>query len=363
MCDSSLAGDYFRNLADGLTREGVRVTLVELGNGVAPPWLADMPNVTYLTLGAKSKIAYLLSARRLASYLKNENVDILHTHLFYSGLIGVLTKLLQKRALVVLMRHHTSIVRMLGSGLHVAGDKWMAKRADRLLTVSQAAKSYMLDVDGIRRNDIEVVYLGFDFQKLAPNAEDRFRVRREFGFADDDLVLGYVANFAPGKGHLQMIQALEQVSAELPKSRILFVGRGDSANIIAAATGFSRGKITVAGWRDDVSACLNAMDIFVQPSMSEAFSQVLIEAMGVGLPVLATDVGGAREVVRSGVNGILIEPNNVQAIADGVRHLNRDAVLRRELAEAGRATVRERFTAAKMVERHLSLYKNWIVKN
>ena len=65
----------------------------------------------------------------------------------------------------------------------------------------------MFEVDKIRRDEIEVVYLGFDFEKLSPNAEDRRRVRAKFGFANDDLVIGYVANFAGGKGHIQLIDA------------------------------------------------------------------------------------------------------------------------------------------------------------
>ncbi len=362
-CDSSLEGDYFRNIAAGLTRKGVRVSLVELGQGTSPTWLSDNPGVTYFCLGAAGKLQYPVAVRRLVRFLKDENVDILHTHLFYSGLIGVLTKWLRSKTIVALMRHHTSVVRMLGSRFHVAADKWMAKKADHVLTVSHAAQAYMIDIDHIKRDDIQVVHLGFDFQKLSPNTEDRMRVRTEFGFAENDFVIGYVANFARGKGHVQLIDAFAKIAGEIPQARLFFAGRGNSDDARSATAGIPSDKITFAGWRRDIPACLNAMDLFVQPSLSEAFSQVLIEAMGVGLPVIATDVGGAGEVIENDKNGILIKPDDPAAIHREVARLYHNKPLRDAIAEAGMKSVRENFTAEQMVETQFALYKSWIDKS
>lgn len=359
--DSSVAGDYFRNIAIGLTRKGVRVSLVELGPGDEPIWISEIPSTSYFCLDASSKLQYPMAALRLAGFLKDEGVDILHTHLFFSGLIGVLAKRLHRKTIVALMRHHTSIVRMLGSRLHIAADKWMAERADHVLTVSEAARVYMRDVDGIKRN-IDVVYLGFDFARLSPNAEDRKRVRREFGFADDDFVIGYVANFASGKGHIQLIEAFEKITDKIPNARLLLVGRGELSEVRAAAAKFPEGKILFAGWRNDVSASLNAMDVFVQPSLSEAFSQVLIEAMGVGLPVVATDVGGANEVINTEMNGILINPDDINAISREIIRLFDDKLFRNKIASHGMLTVRKRFTADQMVDTQYELYKRWALK-
>ncbi len=362
ICDSSLEGDYFRNMAIGLTRKGVRVSLVQLGPGAAPTWLADQPGIKYFSLNARGKTQYPAALLRLSWFLRQEKVDILHTHLFFSGVLGVLVKRLFRKPVVAVMRHHTSVVRMLGSRIHVAADKWMAENADRVLTVSEAARRYMIETDGIDRSDIEVVHLGFDFEKLSSNADDRDRIRREFGIKDDDFVIGYVANFARGKGHIQLLDAFAEILTEIPKAKLFFAGRGNRDAVDAAADRFSLGQIIFAGWRTDVAACLNAMDLFVQPSLSEAFSQVLIEAMGVGLPVIATDVGGAAEVIDNGVNGILIEPDNAQTISDKVRRLFYDERLRTKLAAAGRLSVREKFAAEQMVEKQFALYQDWLAK-
>lgn len=303
-----------------------------------------------------------MAVRRLSRFLKDEDVDILHTHLFFSGLIGVLAKRLQRKTIVALMRHHTSVVRMLGSRFHIAADKWMAEQADHVMTVSQAARCYMIDVDGINRKDIEVVYLGFDFKKMSPNAEDRARIRREFGFTADDLVIGYVGNFAKGKGHIQLIEAFAKIVNDVSQAKLFFVGREMLNEVKDAASRFPDGKIVFAGWRDDVSACLNAMDIFVQPSLSEAFSQVLVEAMGIGLPVIATDVGGAAEVIEEGVNGLLVAPKDPSAIRDKVVELWRNVELRKRIGAVARKSVCERFAIEQLIDRHLELYERWMVE-
>jgi glycosyltransferase involved in cell wall biosynthesis len=359
ICDSSLQGDYFRNVASGLTRKGVRLSLVELGPGQPPTWLREFPGVSYTSLGASSKMQYPFAVRRLAGFLRDEKVDILHTHLFYSGLIGVLTKSLGSKSVVALMRHHTSVVRMLGSPVHVALDRWMANRAYRMLTVSEAARRYMHEVDGIRR-DIDVVHLGFDYETLAPDTAARKAVREELKFGESDFVIGYLANFARGKGHEQLLAAFEKILAEVPNARLVFAGRGELPEVTAAANRLPPGKVVFAGWRSDVAAFLNALDVFVQPSLSEAFSQVIMEAMGVGLPVVATNVGGAGEVIESGRNAVLIEPGDVDALAAAVIDLARDPNRRKRLGIVARETVTAKFGADRMVDRHMELYEQWL---
>jgi glycosyltransferase involved in cell wall biosynthesis len=362
-CETSVGGFYFRNIAKGLTEKGVTVSLLELGPHNPPEWLSEIDGVKYFNLGVTRKWQYPLAVMRLARLLRREKIDILHSHLFYAGLIAVLVKGVTRRRIVALMRHHTSVVRMLGSRAHVALDRWMSERADHVVTVSEAAKKYMVETDRIRRDDIDVVYLGFDFEMFSPDEAARKRVRDEFGFAPNELVIGYIANFAPGKGHAQLVEAFSKILSESPSAKLFLVGRGDDSEARAAVARYGVAeRLTFAGWRTDVAACLNATDIFVQPSLSEAFSQVLIEAMGVGLPVIATNVGGAGEVVTEGQTGILIEPDRPEAISESILDLYNNPEKRRAIAEAGMSLVRQRFTAIHMVDRQYELYEKWLGK-
>ncbi|MGI8469850.1 MAG: glycosyltransferase [Pyrinomonadaceae bacterium] len=362
-CEYSVESAYFENLTKGLIAKGVKISLLELGAHKPPKWLANVPEAEYFSLGIVGKSQYPRAVWRLAKFLKREKIDILQTHLYYAGLIGVLAKRLYRQTIIAMTRHHTSIVRMLGKEYHLVLEKWMSENADYVIAVSEATRNYMMQVDQIRGNHIEIAYIGFDFEKLKPNKTDRAKIRAEFGFGENDFVIGYVASFAQGKGHLQIIEAFSKIVKEIPEARLFFVGTGNSAEANAAVEKFSlREKIIFAGWRDDAPACMNAMDLFVQPSLSEAFSQVLIEAMGVGLPVIATDVGGANEVIADGKNGFLIKPNDAESIYRKTVELYRSKELRDKIAIAGQANVRKRFGVERMIERYVGLYQNWYEK-
>lgn len=360
ICDGSVAGRYFRNIAEGFAARGVELTLVELRTGVEPDWLRSIDGVDYVSLRSDGKLQLPRAVRDLAALLNERKADILHTHLFYSGIVGVIAGRRAKHTTTVMMRHHTGVVRMLGSPIHVRADRWMAENADHVVTVSNAARRYMTDFDGIRRDDIEVVYLGFDFDRLAADAELRRQSRSEFRFADDDIVIGYVANFASGKGHVHLLNAFSELKRTVPNAKLILSGSGRLQEVDDAIGRLALGRrIILTGWRDDVRDVYNAMDVFVQPSLSEAFSQVLIEAMGCGLPVIATRVGGADEVIESGVNGVLIEPDSPEAIHTALIEMIGDRQTMAEIAERGRESVRSRFPVETMIERHLELYERW----
>lgn len=359
-CDLTFEGEFFRLMITGLVKRGVRVSLIELAPGKPPTWIAEVPEVSYRSLNVTNKLQYPNAVRQVAQFIKAEKVDLLHTHLYFAGLLGAMTKWLQNRAPVAVMRHHSSVVQMLGWGIHIWADKWMAEKADHLITVSEGARRYITDVDRIGRDDIEVVYIGFDFDKVAPNADTRAEIRAEFGFDDRDLVIGYVSTLIPAKGHLQLIEAFKGIIKEVPSAKLMFVGGGEYESVNVAATELPPGSIVFTGFRDDIPACLNAMDIFVQPSLSEAFSRVIVEAMGTGLPVIATRVGGADEVINSGENGILVPADDIDPLIRETVRLYRDPELRNTVAENGLASVRERFTADRMVDKLMMLYSRWV---
>jgi len=362
-CESNVDGHYFKNISKGLIEKGVEVSMLELGSHKPPKWLKEIPEVKYFNLGVTKRWQYPLAVVRLAKLLRREKIDILQTHLYYAGLIGVLAKRLAKKTIVALTRHHTSVVKDLGTRYHVRLDKWMTEQADFAVGVSEATKRYMIDVDGIRGDHIEIAYLGFDFENLDVDALERIRVREELGLSGNDFVVGYVGNFAPRKGHLQLIEAFVEISKHIPEAKILFVGTGNLAEVDEAVEKYDlQEKVIFAGWRDDVAPCLSAMEVFVQPSLSEAFSQVLIEAMGARLPVIATDVGGAREVIENGKNAILIEANDINAIVENVLRLYEQKDLREKLAFTGKESVRTRFTVENLVDRQFELYQDWLNK-
>ena len=145
---------------------------------------------------------------------------------------------------------------------------------------------------------------------------------------------------------------------DIPEIRVLLLGTGDRALVEAMVDELGlRERVILAGYRNDAPACMSAMDLIVHPSLSEAFCQVLIEAMATGTALVSTDVGGAAEVITQGETGILVPPANADAIAQAVLSLYRNPEQRRQMASAGQASVRQRFTVPRMVVQQIECYQ------
>jgi glycosyltransferase involved in cell wall biosynthesis len=118
-----------------------------------------------------------------------------------------------------------------------------------------------------------------------------------------------------------------------------------------------RERVVFTGHRRDVAACMRAFDVLVHPTLSEAFGQVLVEAMSVGTPVIATRIGGISEIIDDGRDGILIEPRDADALAAAILDLHERPSRRRELGVEGSARARSHFSATRMVDEQLASYR------
>jgi len=168
-----------------------------------------------------------------------------------------------------------------------------------------------------------------------------------------------VANLIPYKGHAELIRAAKQVITTIPESRFLLVGedRGilkDLENQVNAM-GISE-RVMFLGQRNDIPQLLAASDLSVLASHEEGFSNVVLESMAAGLPVIATDVGGNREAVLDGVTGWLVPPGDPAAMAEKIILTLRDLSVAKIQGDRGRMRVKQQFTVEQMVDAHLKLY-------
>lgn len=351
-----LAGQYFVNLAKEMPAHGIQLVFVSLSREEKPAWLKEYQNVKFFNLGVKSRLDYPLAIFRLARILQKESIEILQTHSFDGGYVGILAAKLAKVPKIIITRHHSDLIHRIGMNYHIALDRWMARKADKVIAVSHAARKFMIEHDHINADKIEAIHLGFDFKRLSPGECESQGISEEFDL-NGKFVIGCVASFQKIKGIHYLLDALSKLTADIPNIRLLLVGSGDRTEINQQINELNLGAYVVfAGYRQDVPACIKAMDIVVHPSLSEAFCQVLIETMGVGTALIATDVGGAQEVIIDGENGILIPPQDAQAIIEGVLKLYRNPALRECLATEGQKSVRRRFTVERMLAEQLECY-------
>jgi glycosyltransferase involved in cell wall biosynthesis len=361
---TALNGHYFRTMARGLSAEGAGVKLVSLGEVAPPPWWpGDLDGVDYLALGCPSRYRYPWAVLRLARLLRRWRIDVLQTHLFDGAMVGIPAARLARVPLLIVTRHHYDQHWRLSRRLHVRVDRLMARLADRVIVPSRAVRELMVSREGGDGSRIQVIHHGLDSDEFAAEAEGR-DIREELGLGDA-FVVGCVGRLDAGKGLAHLLAAAGRLQPEIADLRVLIVGaHPDPANrqaiLLEARRLELEDRVVLTGQRGDVAACMAAMDVLAHPSLSEALGQVLIEAMAVGLPVVASDVGGIPEVVRAGQTGLLVPPGDPVALADAIMTLYRDPALRGRYAAEGRSVARRRFSAERMVAEHLDCYRRWL---
>jgi glycosyltransferase involved in cell wall biosynthesis len=185
-------------------------------------------------------------------------------------------------------------------------------------------------------------------------------LRSEFGFTSDDLVIGNIGRIGVQKGHSYLIEAVNIVRRELPNVKLLIVGTPEpdgtyeKLRSMVAQLGL-KAHVVFTGYRDDIGSVLVTIDIFALPSLWEGFGLVLLEAMSMKKPIIASCVDSIPEIVQDGVQGILVPPRDVEALAQAILYLARSPELRTRMGTAGSRRV-EQFSVQRMVDETVKLY-------
>jgi len=185
---------------------------------------------------------------------------------------------------------------------------------------------------------------------------------KSLGLHRNDFVIGSVGRIAPIKGHKYLIQAAEKVIKEVANAKFLIVGDGpirDEMEELSVRLGLDE-RVIFTGMREDVPEVLSIMDVFVLPSINEGMGRALVEAMAMGLPCVASSVGGVPEVVTDGETGLLVPAEDPSALAEAIIRLAKDKKLAQKIAKAGQRKARSDFGAKTMVDRISAVYRNFI---
>jgi glycosyltransferase involved in cell wall biosynthesis len=219
---------------------------------------------------------------------------------------------------------------------------------------------------------VDVVHNPVDLARFDPDATDRVHARARLGQAGGrDLLLGVVGQLSPWKGQDTAIEALGLLCGDGVDAHLLLVG---SAKFVARSTRFDNNdyvarlqalvaragledRVSWLGEREDVPEIIRALDVLLLPSWEEPFGRAVIEAMAMGVPVVATDVGGPREIMQDGREGYLREPRNAPAWAHAVRLLSDSPALAREMGRAGRQRAERSFTVQQHATSVLAVYE------
>ena len=231
--------------------------------------------------------------------------------------------------------------------------------ADRLFCVSQELKEYHCRELGWGANKFEVIPNGVDIEQFRPDAQARAEVRAKLGAGPKTIVVGTAGRLDPVKDHSTLFRAVGSALEKKLDLRLVIVGegtlRGVLENELASKPDLAR-RTTFTGDVGNVAHWLNGLDVFVLPSLSEGMSNTLLEAMAVGLPPVATAVGGNTEVVEDGRSGLLVRPKQAERICRYLLQLASEDEWRRRLGENARRRAVTQYSLGRMLGRYADLY-------
>lgn len=243
-----------------------------------------------------------------------------------------------------------------------AFSKWKYHQVDCFVAASNAIRD-MLIGNGIDRARIVTVHEGIDLHRV--QVEPAANIHAEFWLPTHAPIVGAVAALTQEKGHKYLIDAAALVVREVPDARFVILGEGDLRQALERQVRELHldKHVVLPGFRADILSFIRSFDVFVMSSLFEGLGTSLLDAMALSKPAVASDTGGIPEVVVHGETGLLVPPRDVRELAGAIVTLLKDPDRRDRMGRAGLERVKRLFSADRMVEQTLGVYRNLKSKN
>lgn len=293
---------------------------------------------------------------QLIALIDELGADVIHTHDFRSNIFGLLAARIRRKPVVTTV--HGWIANDLKGKAYVAADKAMLRFFDRIITVSERTRG-LVEKAWIPGSRISVVPNALTLDRYIPDrGDDAFR--REIGAGPETMLIANIGRFSPEKGQIEFLQAARTLLERGVNARFILIGIGpdqDTLQQYAVANRISP-AVVFAGFRHDMTRIYNSLDLVVQSSYTEGMPNVVLEALLMEVPVIATDVGGTAEVLRHDETGILIRPGAVDELVERVGAFCREPEKLRVMARRGRQDISRRYDHNQRVDRLAVLYRS-----
>lgn len=307
---------------------------------------------------------YSLKSLRLLFYLKRvikkEKIKIMQTFHTNPDIYGTVLAKLSSIPVVISSRRDMGFNR---NWRHILCYKFMNNFVDKVICVSEAVKKLIMREEGIPERKIRIIYNGIDPDEFSNsiNVDDE---KKKLGLAGSVPIIGMLANFGHIKGHRYLLEAAALLKSKNYLLNFILIGKGSlendskkQSNELGVA-----GMVHFLGHRADIQKMLMVMDILVVPSLSEGFSNTIVEALYMKKPVIATAVGGNPEIIYHNRTGILIPPKSPEHIARAIINLLNNRNFAKKLGESGRKSVEDNFIFKNKVKETEQLYETLLAE-
>lgn len=293
--------------------------------------------------------------RQVMAIIDDVGADIVHTHDFRSNIFGLLAARLRRKPVVTTV--HGWIANDPKGRLYVAADKAMIRFFDHIVTVSERTRG-LVDKARVKASKVSVIPNALILDRYVPERRDDV-FRREIGTGRETTLIANIGRLSPEKGQIEFLQAAKRLLERGMDAKFILIGIGPDQEKLeryVAAEGMTS-AVVFAGFRADMNRIYNSLDLVVQSSYTEGMPNVVLEALLMEVPVIATDVGGTAEVLTHAQTGMLMRPGSVQEIVEQVLAYGRDPEKFRAMARHGRLDISRRYDHNLRVDRLAALYR------
>ena len=352
---------YFPALAKYRNRDRYKMTFATLKP--MAPWLETFMrdrDVATFSCNARSRLGYPAVILRLARRLREKQAEIFHAHLFDPSVVGLTAAALARVPNRILTRHYSNYHTRINRPLHVKLDQWCTMLSHHVIAVSNETAEHLIRVEGAPAARLTAIHNGIDFERVkASGPEARQRVRAELGLGDLFTFL-IAGRLHPEKGYEHLFEAVRLLKDRAGRPFVLLIaGRGpflEPYQQRVSALGIAD-HVRFLGFRDDLPDLMVGSDLFVLPSVAESFGLVLAEALYLGLPVVASRVGGIPEIVDDGVDGRLVAPGDAFELAATMGAFLSGQINLPGLGPVAVEKVRKRFDFEQMLRKYEAIYE------
>lgn len=341
-------------LLTGLSAYGYDSSLICLCAGPFCEKAAES-GINSITIEMKGKLD-ITKIAPLREYMRRERIDIVHTHGVRANLVA--RKAAKALRLPVVTTFHSAIAHDYSSraAAMMAGfiTRVTNRYTDEFIAISDSIRSDALRMR-IDPAKVVTIYNGIDFNGTPQDARKTWR--RSFGIDDQASVVGVVARLHEVKGHVYLLEAIKKIITDFPGIRLVFVGEGPYREVIEAKIKqLGLGEyIIMTGFIENLSGIYQSFDVACLPSLMEGMGITLLEAMYEGTPVVASRVGGIPELIRDGVDGVLVEPANPTKLAEALKQVLGDAEMCKQIAASAKLRA-EQFSRPAMLRATANIY-------
>lgn len=293
----------------------------------------------------------LAAIKEIRSNIKHIKPDLIHVHGTRAGSLGRLANIGLKFPLIYTEHLWTKDYHLsshLENMVQITAMWFLDMFTNLNIAVSQAVKDFLVQSQISRPEKITVIY----------NAVKSSKKKAKI-FSKGDITLGTVGTLNLQKGIQYLIQAMPKILAEFPKTKLVIIGEGVYKNRLEKLVRRMKLNrfITFTGFLKEIDEEMIKFDIYVQPSLSESFGLAIIQAMSLGLPIVATNTGGIPEVVTTGKSGLLVEAKNPRALAEAILTLMRDKTKAKEMGKLAAEDAKMKFNLRDLIEETEGIYE------